>query len=61
MNIDMDEALRHRRQGLSIQEAARKLGVGASTLNSAYMAHDDAAVPKGSRPRAKSDDAIPTG
>lgn len=60
VNIDMDAALRLRRQGCSIREAARKLGVGASTLNRAYMAHD-AAVPKASRPRPKSGDGIPKG
>jgi DNA invertase Pin-like site-specific DNA recombinase len=38
--VDLDEALRLRRRGLSIRDAARKLAVGSSTLHRAIQAHD---------------------
>lgn len=38
--VDIDAALRHRSEGLSIRVAARKLGIGASTLHRVYQAHD---------------------
>lgn len=50
-NIDMDEALALRRRGLSLSQAAKRIGVGRSTLGRAYQLFDAArsltpAVPK---------------
>ncbi len=38
--VEIEAALRLRSEGLSIRVAARKLGVGASTLHRVYQAHD---------------------
>jgi DNA invertase Pin-like site-specific DNA recombinase len=49
-HVDLDEALRLRRRGTSIREAARRLGVGASTLQRAYAAHDAVTAASGRVP-----------
>jgi DNA invertase Pin-like site-specific DNA recombinase len=38
--IDIELAVRHRAEGLSIRQVARKLGIGGSTLHRLYQAHD---------------------
>ena len=43
-DVDLDEALRLRRRGLSIRDAARKLHVGSSTLHRVYQSHDQARI-----------------
>lgn len=40
VTVDLDQALALRKRGLSIRKAARKLGVGASTLARAYESYD---------------------
>ncbi len=40
VQVDLDEALSLRRRGLSIGRAAKKLGIGRSTLHRVYQAHD---------------------
>lgn len=39
-SIDIELALRHRADGLSIRQVARRLGIGGSTLHRLFQAHD---------------------
>ena len=60
VHVDLDDALTLRRRGLSIAGAAKKLGVGRSTLHRVYQAHDTVAaavnpIPKTPPPAPDSD------
>jgi transposase-like protein len=63
--VDLDAALALRKRGLSIAAAAKKLGVGRSTLHRVYQAHDAGqrgprAIPQSAPPTASVVDQDPS-
>jgi putative DNA-invertase from lambdoid prophage Rac len=57
--VDLDEALTLRRRGLSLGKAAKKLGVGRSTLHRVYQQHDALRAAIAPVPKTASSGSVP--